>query len=189
MTYAERINTAANAGLLLQQWRDTPRLQALAEALLGIIGEELLQPLATLEGQMGLDSAAGVWLDHIGARLGLPRPATRDTEFDFFGFEGSGGVGFGQGIFSTTDPALSPRVPVGDDYYRRLLRLRAEVVLGDGTTATLDRSIAHVFPGATHQDDGDMTMTLVGVPADDVLRDVIENAGLQPGVAGVEEQW
>ena len=189
MSYTERIDTAANASLLIQQWRDSPRLRALAEAVLEVVEEELVSPLAALERQMDFDTAEGVWLDHIGARLGLRRPATLATEFDFFGFEGSGGVGFHQGIFATVNPALSPRVPVGDEYYRRLLRMRAEVLLGDGTVDALDRAIGNVFPGAAHQDHGDMTVTLAGVPTDDALREVIENAGLQPGVAGVGETW
>ena len=192
MTYAERIDTAANAALLLQQWRDTPRLRALAEALLGIIDEELLKPLAVLEGQMGLDTAQGVWLDHIGARLGLPRPATLSTDFDFFGFDGSGGVGFDQGLLTSVNPALSPRVPVGDDYYRRLIGLRVETILGNGTVQSLESAARKVFPQTQYRDHGDMTFTVVGVPAEDELRTVVDSIGAWPSVSGgtliVEEQ-
>ena len=184
MTYAERIDTNANAALLLQQWRGSPRMTALAEALLGVIDQELLQPLAALERQMRFDSASGVWLDHIGARLGMPRPATLVTDFDFFGFDASGGVGFDQGIFATVNLALSPRVPVGDDYYRRLIRLRVETILGDGTIQSLESAARKVFPQAQYRDHGDMTFTVVGVPTEDELRTVVDSIGAWPSVSG-----
>ncbi len=157
---ANRIDTAANAELLIQQWRQAPRMRVLTEALLGVIDDHLVKPLSDLEARLRIETADGVWLDGIGERMGLPRPATDLGNFAFFGFDGSGGVGFDQGLFATVVEALSPRVPVGDAYYRSLLQMRSELLLADGTVPRLESAASRVFPGTVYNDNGDMTATV-----------------------------
>ncbi len=157
---ADRIDIDANAGLLIQQWRPAPRMKALAEALLGVIDDQLVQPLADVERRLRIETADGMWLDFIGERLELPRPATDLGNYAFFGFDGSGGVGFDQAPFGTVIEALSPRVPVGDAYYRSLLQMRSEVVLADFSVPRLESAASRVVPGTAYEDNGDMTATV-----------------------------
>ena len=157
---AKRIDVHANAGLLIQQWQQAPRMRALVDALQGVMDDHLVKPLANMEERLRIDTAEGVWLDFIGERLMLPRPATIVTDYAFFGFHGSGGVGFDQGPFATVVEALSPRVPVGDVFYRRLVRMRAEVLLTDGSVPALEAVARKVLPRAEYVDHGDMSVTV-----------------------------
>ena len=156
---ANRIDIAANRELLIQQWRRAPRMRALTDALLGVVDDRLVQPLADLESRLQINTADGFWLDCIGERLGLPRPATDLGNFAFFGFDGSVGVGFDQGPLATVNEALSPRVPVGDVYYRSLLHMRAEALIADASVSRLETAASRVFPGTQYEDHGEMTAT------------------------------
>ena len=185
---ANRIDLTANAGLLIQQWRRAPRMKALAEALLGVVDDHLVKPLADVESRLRIETADGFWLDCIGERKELPRPATNLGNFTFFGFDGSDGVGFEQGIFSTVDPVLSPRVPVGDAFYRRLLRMRARALLADGSIPQLEAAASQVFPGTRYQDNGDMTVevhSLFRSLDDRHMLAAVESIGGFPTNAGV----
>ena len=157
---ASRIDIDTNAELLVQQWRRAPRMKALVEAVLGVVHDHLVEPLTDIEGRVRIETADGVWLDYIGERLELPRPATNLANFAFFGFDGSGGVGFDQGPMATVNEALSPRVPVGDVYYRSLLHMRAEALLADASLPQLESAASRVFPGTHYEDHGDMTVTV-----------------------------
>ena len=157
---ATRIDTGANTELLIQQWRRAPRMRALTKALLGVVEDHLVKPLTDLESRLQIESADGFWLDWIGERFGLERPATDKRAFDTFGFDGSGGVGFDQGLLNTVTPALSPRVPVGDEFYRSLLLMWAEVLLADASVPQLESAANRVFPDTQYWDNGDMTATV-----------------------------
>ena len=120
-TIAGRINTDDKVDLLVTQWDDATRLRALLNAILAVIDEQLVAPLADLETTTRIATAEGAWLDRIGERLGSIRPHTLDTTFARFGFD-SAGVGFDQGPFSTTIAGLAATVPVGDEYFRCILK-------------------------------------------------------------------
>ena len=186
---AKRIDVHANAGLLLHQWQQAPRMRALVDALQGVVDDHLVKPLEEMEERLRIDTAEGVWLDFIGERLMLPRPATDITNFAFFGFHGSGGVGFDQGPFATVVEALSPRGPVGDEFYRKLLMMRAEALLADSTVERLSYAVEHVFPGTSYRDGGDMTAEVQGAYQGLDSRSLLEAldiAGGLPSPAGVE---
>ncbi len=186
---AKRIDVHANAGLLIQQWQQAPRMRALVDALLGVVDDHLVKPLGEMEERLRIDIAEGVWLDFIGERLMLPRPATDIANFASFGFHGSDGVGFDQGPFSTVVEALSPRVPVGDEFYRKLLMMRAEALLADSTVERLSDAVGHVFPGVSYRDVGDMTAEVQGAYQGLNSRSLLEAldiAGGFPSPAGVE---
>ena len=186
---AKRIDVQANAGLLIQQWQQAPRMRALVDALQGVMDDHLIRPLADMEERLRIDTAEGFWLDCIGERLMLPRPATDIANFAFFGFHGSGGVGFDQGPFATVFEALSTRVPVGDEFYRKLLMMRAEALLADGTVERLSDAVGHVFPGVSYRDGGDMTAEVQGAYQGLDSRSLLEAldiAGGLPSPAGVE---
>ena len=186
---ADRIDAAANGDLLTQQWRRAPRMLALTKALLGVVEEHLVDPLADLERRQRIDTANGFWLDCIGELLDLPRPATMSTDFGFFGFDGSGGVGFDQGPLASVTPALTPRVPVGDEFYRKLLMMRAAVLLSDSSVGSLEAAIDHVFPGIRYRDGGDMTVAIRGEHRGLDYRNILaalDTVGGLPSPAGVE---
>ena len=184
---AKRIN--ANADLLLiQQWHRAPRMKALTEALLGVVEDHLIDPLVNMEGQLRIETADGWWLDCIGERFGLERPATDKRAFDTFGFDGSGGVGFDQGLLDTVNPALSPRVPVGDEFYRSLLLMWSEVLLADGTVSRLEDAVDQLFPDTEYRDNADMTATVRGryrSREDRNILDALDASGGWPAPASV----
>ena len=186
---AKRIDVHANAGLLIQQWQQAPRMRALVDALQGVVDDHLVRPLADMEERLRIDIAEGFWLDCIGERLMLPRPATDIANFAFFGFHGSGGVGFDQGPFATVVEALSTRVPVGDEFYRKLLMMRAEALLADSTVERLSDAVGHVFPGVSYRDGGDMTTEVhsvyLGLDYRHILA-ALDDVGGLPAPAGVE---
>ena len=186
---AKRIDVHANAGLLIQQWQQAPRMRALVDALQGVMDDHLVKPLGEMEERLRIDIAEGFWLDCIGERLMLPRPATDIANFASLGFHGSGGVGFDQGPFATVIEALSPRVPVGNEYYRLLLMMRAEALLADSTVERLSDAVGHVFPGVSYRDTGDMTAEVQrayqGLDSRNILK-ALDGVGGLPSPAGVE---
>ena len=192
--FVSRIDVDANGGLLIQQWRRAPRMRALTDALLGVVDEHLIRPLADIEERLQIETADGVWLDFIGERLELPRPATNLANFAFFGFDGSGGLGFDQGPMATVNEALSPRVPVGDVYYRSLLQMRAEVLIADASLPRFESAASRVFPGTAYEDNGDMTATVrAAFQGSDTINllEALNAAGSWPSPAAVSmsESW
>ena len=186
---ARRIDVHANAGLLIQQWQQAPRMRALVDALQGVVDDHLVKPMGDMEERLRIDTAEGVWLDYVGERLMLSRPATMSIAYAFFGFDGSGGVGFDQGPFATVVEALSPRVPVGDEFYRKLLMMRAGALLANSSILSLESTAEHVFPGIQYKDNGDMTADVHSVYRGLDYRHILtslDDVGGLPAPAGVE---
>ena len=186
---AKRIDVHATAGRLIQQWQQAPRMRALVDALQGVMDDHLVKPLGEMEERLRIDTAEGFWLDCIGERLMLPRPATDIANFGSFGFHGSGGVGFDQGPFATVVEALSPRVPVGDEFYRKLLMMRAGALLANSSILSLESAAEHVFPGIQYKDNGDMTVDVHSVYRGLNYRHILaalDDVGGLPSPAGVE---
>ena len=184
---AQRIDPDSTVALIVQQWTDATRLQTLARGLLGTVQDFLTRPLAAMEEKTRIETADGVWMDWIGERLGQARPPTNLADFNFFGFEGSGGVGFSQGIFASVNPFLSPRVPVGDEFYRCVLLIRSRFLLSDGSAPSLEHVLRTWFPDATVEDNQDMSITLDEFieDLDPNLLQAVRNAGSVPSPSGV----
>ena len=146
--------------LLLPQWQDSPRVRGIVTDILTPLRDSLHDALSRFEAMLDLDSAEGVWLDWIGARIGLPRPATAAFADDaHFGFD-SAGVGFDQAPFAGA-PANDATSPLADPLYRLLLRARRVALRSDGTTAALIESIRELDAAATVQDQRDMSVRVV----------------------------
>ena len=163
---AQRIDPEAIADLSVSQWDRATRLQALQRGLLGLIRTHILEPMATIEAQIDLDAAEGVWQDRLGERLGLVRSSTLDSTFRRFGFDGSGNVGFGQGSFASVHAHLTPRVPIGDEYYGLFLRMRAHALRSNGSLADLEAMLRSVFPSAYIEDRADGSLRIRNVAND-----------------------
>ena len=130
-----------------------------------------------------VDEAEGVWLDILGIRLGIRRPATTDTTMDTrFGFDGAG-AGFNQHPFrgSVANAAV---YPLPDAVYRLFVMARAIMVLGDGTFQTFTQAVKVIDPNATVVDNRNMSVTVTTG-----LRPTLELAdriGALPRTAGVD---
>ena len=168
--------------VLLGQWQQTTRLRAVIEDGLGSIQTDFHQAVRQISRMNSLDDAEGVWLDRIGLRLGLPRPATTDPTIDIrFGFDAAG-VGFEQQPFRGV-AANDSVYPLPDRLYRRFIRARAVAVVSDGTTASLTRAVRHIDPAAAVQDRRNMTIRIVTTERDllklaDTCRALPRNAGV-----------
>ena len=115
----------ATVDLLIGQWVESPRLQAAIEAPLAIARDEILPALERVRLMHGIDHAEGVWLDYLGLRVGLRRPATTDPSQDLrFGFEGTPQArGFDQVPFAG-DEANAAIYPLHDRIFRNFVRAR-----------------------------------------------------------------
>ena len=144
--------------ILLGQWRTSPRMVGLIDLLAGI-RDNGIDALQRIELMQGADDAEGVWLDYLGARVGIDRPATSDPSSDpRFGFDDAG-RGFDQVPFRGA--AASDAVfPLPDTVYRRFVKARGILVLGDGTIQTFASAVRQIDPDATVTDNRDMTVTV-----------------------------
>ena len=150
----------ASSELVIGQWVGSPRLRGVIDAAVNIIKAEAEPALAQLKLMREIDTAKGVWLDYLGTRLGLKRPATTDPAQDErFGFD-MAGKGFDQAPFRG-DSANDAVYPLPDAVYRKLLRARAILLLGDGTIQTFIKAVRAIDPGAAVQDQRNMVVRVV----------------------------
>ena len=167
--------------VLLGQWQRSPRLRGLVE-LIQDDRDDALAALDKIREMTDLDTAEGVWLDYLGARLGVPRPSTIDPSLDErFGYD-MAGTGFDQRPFRG-DTANDAVYPLPDGIYRRLLRSRVVLLFGDGTVNTLARAVAELDESATVQDQRNMTVRIV--TSERTLIELADMSGALPRTAGV----
>ena len=169
--------------LLVGQWQDSPRLRAAVDAPLDTIREDVLPAFEQLRLMRDIATAEGVWLDYLGVRVGLRRPSTTDPSADTrFGFA-IAGVGFDQEPFrgSSANDAI---YPLPDSLFRRFVKSRALLVLGDGTSQTFAKAVREIDPGAAVQDRRDMSLRVVtGLR---VFLELADASDALPRTAGVE---
>ena len=151
--------TSASTDLLIQQWRDKPTLRSIVQIWLDVHREQIEEPLARLALMHSLDDAVGVWLDYIGQRLGIGRPAVPSSHFeDVFGFD-LAGEHFDEYRFADIE-ALEVLTPLGDSEYRMLIRARGWYIRSGGTLYWLKKSAQEIDRSATVTDNQDMTVTI-----------------------------
>ena len=169
--------------LLVGQWQDSPRLRAAVDAPLDTIREDVLPAFDTLRLMRDIDKAEGVWLDYLGVRVGLRRPSTTDPGADpRFGFT-LAGTGFDQEPFRG-EAANDAVYPLPDVIYRRFVKARALLVLGDGTYQTFAKAVRVIDPAAGVQDRRDMSVRIV--TAQRVFLELADASDALPRTAGVE---
>ena len=131
--------------------------------------------IAQLKLMREIDTAEGIWLDRLGKRLGLMRPATTDPIADErFGYDDAGEP-FDSAPFkgSAENDAVHP---LPDAVYRRFLKARAILLLADGTYQAFERAVREIDEGADVQDRRNMTVRIVTT-----RRSFLELAGTHPG--------
>ena len=180
----------ATSDLVIGQWTLSPRLRALIDVSIQRGNDDVVPALDRLELMRKIDTAEGVWLNYLGERLGIVRPATRDPAMDTrLGFSDdptstmASGAGFDRHPLRG-DAANDAVYPLGDAAFRRLVKARAILVLGDGTCQTYARAIKMVDPGADVQDRRDMSVRVVTAMRELLI--LADEYNALPRSAGVE---
>lgn len=169
-------------GVIVRQYQQSPVILGIAQRINEIIQTELIDSANTLEQYVSVLNARGEWLDRIGERFDIPRPALRDDQFLRFGFDDAG-VGFDQAIFG---PERGGGTPIADETYRRLILARGGQLLTDASGPSLDQILETAFGSGHYIDHQDLTVT-VRIDGDfrtDEL-DLIIGTGLVTKPAGV----
>ena len=165
------IDIAARIGLLIPQWTNAARMQALARGLIGLVHREIVAPLLVLERAMNPDESEGILLDWLGQRIGMPRPFVRSSDAEYWGLLGTEPDAGGQ---LSTAPLYSVRArvedvePVGDRTYRLFLKARARRLRGGADRQTLEAVLAILF-GNGWLDESVTPMRLVVTPPDGIV--------------------
>ena len=179
------VELETNSDLVVGQWSDSPRLRSAIDAPLDAAREDVFPAFEQLEIFRHIDTAEGVWLDYLGVRVGLRRSATTDPSADErFGFTGpTQARGFDQSPFSGDD-VNDAVFPLPDEVYRRFIRARATLVLGDGTFSTFQKAVRQVDPSARAVDNRDMSVTVY--TGEETFIRLADTSGALPRTAGVK---
>ncbi|MYE23303.1 MAG: DUF2612 domain-containing protein [Gammaproteobacteria bacterium] len=168
--------------LLLGQWQNSPKLVAVARDIIQWARDNILDGHDDMAANLNLATAGGLWLDMLGARVGLPRPLTTDPAQDTrFGFD-SAGQGWDQVPFRGV-AANDAVFPLPDAVYRRMLAARAVLMFGQGTFGDLLAAVRAVDSAARVVDNRDMTVSVVTSQLDTLL--LADEVGALPRSAGV----
>ena len=172
----------ASTALLIPQWAGSPKMLATVDAALDPLRNDALPALERIELMRRIDTAEGVWLDWLGARYGLRRPATADPALDErFGFDDAG-LGFDVAPFRG-DVSNDVLYPLPDALFRRFVKARTILDFADGTPQTFTRAVLVIDPGASVRDNRDMTIRIVTTAQ--VLLELADSSGALPRTAGV----
>ena len=178
----------ATSDLLIGQWTLSRKLRELVEASLDRANDEVLPALDQVSLMRQIDTSEGVWLDYLGIRLGIRRPATTDPASDpRFGFTGpTQSRGFDQAPFSG-DTENEAVYPLPDSVFSRFVKSRAVLVLGDGTVQTFTRAVKFIDPGAAVQDRRDMSVRII--TSLQPILELADSSGALPRTAGVRIEY
>jgi len=167
---------------LAVQYQSTNIQKLLKE--IGILQQELLgDVIVQYAEKYSIDTADGVWLDYVGYRLGVfNRPTLYSVEDDYFGFDGAG-TGFDQASFVPGADSFG----LSDYDYRRFLKVRAQYLITDMTSASIRNALLLFFENVVVIDNGDMSMTvdIYTLQAIGIVQSVID-AGIIQKPAGVK---
>ena len=168
--------------VIIRQYQRSPRILGIAQRIDELVTRQLIDPAKEIERNISVLNAEGFWLDRIGERFDIERPAIGAGEYAVFGFEGNG-VGFDQGPFT---PDTGGGTPIADDTYRRLILARGGQLLTDGSSPSLDNILNVAFGSGHYIDNQDLSVTvrIDGDFREDQL-DLIVDTGLLTKPSGV----
>ena len=155
--------TLANASpLLISQYANSARLRAVADIFVRVANSELEDAVEELDRMRRLDTAAGVWLDAIGERLGLLRPSTSEAGGDErLGFSGAtDGAPFDTAPFAGAK-ANEARFPLPDVVFRKFIRARARQINAGGSLTEFAAAAREIDPAVSVLDNLDMSLKLI----------------------------
>ena len=151
----------ASTDLLIGQWRNSPRLQAVINIGIESFRDRVEAPRQRLQAMGRIDEAEGVWLDNLGRRYGLMRPWTSEGNIGDdprFGFD-SAGVGFDQAPFRG-EAENDAVFPLPDVLYREFIKARIVLDLSDGSIVDFGKAVNLIDPNAGFRDNHNMTVTV-----------------------------
>ena len=176
------MTTPTLTNVLIGQWQQSPRLSGIVNILQNIL-DDGIGAKERIQLFLAIDNAEGVWLENLGALVGIDRPATTDPSLDErFGFD-EAGEQFDEAPFrgfAGNDAVY----PLPDVTYRRFVKARAIMVLGDGSIYTFTNAVKEIDPNATVVDNRNMTITITTVLAQ--LVQLADSIGSLPRTAGVQ---
>ena len=174
------INARENIKLIIQQWKTAPRLQALANGILGAIQTSLIDPLAKLEDTQNLEKAGMAGLDDISERLVIARSQQVPTNIEFFGFDDSG-TGFDQAPFFTSLIGNLLVENEADSAFREALRARGITLMGGTTLAEFIRALEASetqYESVIDNNNGAFTITVTRQTEKNRIQDLINRNAL-----------
>ena len=191
-----RIRLDAQSDLVIGQWQLAESqaddevnvaptgLRRMIDIFLAVMKEHVITPMAAVQDQLSIDKAEGVWLDYLGARVGLERPESYNPALDDrFGFDDAGQP-FDSHPFLGVDTAATVSFPIADDIYRRIIRARGISVLSDGNLEDFERAVLAIDNTASVGDRQNMTVRVV--TDDDFILTLADAIGALPRPAGVQ---
>ena len=115
------------------------------DAIAGVVNDTINVPLEILKLQysIAVGKATGIGLDHIGEKVGYPRPLFT-SQAQVFGFSDED-TGFDQAPFYDEELENVTESPISDPYYRSLLRARGHQLLSSGSIPDLTAITSEVF--------------------------------------------
>lgn len=175
----------ASSDLLVGQWQDSPRFRAAIDAPITVIRQDVIGGFDRIRLMRDIDHAEGVWLDFLGVRVGIRRPATTDPSQDVrWGFEGpTQSRGWDLAPFAG-DEANAAVYPLPDAVFRCFVKARAILDLGDGTFQTFAKAVRCIDPGALLQDRRNMVVRIVTKRRE--FLELADEIGALPRTAGVQ---
>ena len=183
---AERMTTPTLADILIGQWRAAPRLRGVVDTVLQPILDDAVSAKQRIEVMKDVNEAIGVWLDRLGRTVGVERPATSDPTADIrFGFDDIGG--FFDSVPFRGDVIHDAVFPLPDAVFRRFVRARGLLVLGDGTIATFAKAVRYIDDRAKIVDNRDMSIVVITRYVD--LMTLADEIGALPRTAGVMVEY
>ena len=165
------IDIASRIELLIPQYANAARMQALSRRLIKLAQDEIVTPLLALERAMNPDESSGILLDWIGERIGMPRPFVRSSDAEYFGFRGTvaaGGRTWGHAPFWSLRAHTEDVEPVGDATYRSFLKARARRLRGGANRETQEAVLAILF-GNGYLDESTDPIRLVVKTENDII--------------------
>ena len=190
-----RIRLDAQSSLVIGQWQLSQAaeenielaptaLRKIIDIFLGVMRDYILGPISQVGDQLSVDKAEGVWLDYLGARVGLVRPESYNAALDDrFGFDQSGQP-FDAHPFLGVETSETVSFPIADDIYRRIVKARGIAVLSDGNFWDFARAVRAIDSTASISDKQNMTVRVV-TDNDFILR-LADTLGALPRPAGVQ---
>lgn len=171
MDNAPNIDLASRIDLLLPQYGDAARLQALLSGAIGIDEAQVSEVLERLDRGGNPDESSGPVLDWMGHRLGIERPLVSTGEY--LGYEGTdpeGGNPFNREEYYDDITAIDQVAPISDEVFRPILKARARRLRGGADRETIEAILAILWPnGGGYVDESAATVYLVVSAEDNTL--------------------
>lgn len=174
-------------GLITSEHRDKPRFMAVVGLLAGA-PREINYSIVKQVTDFDLDGAVGAQLDVIGLWVGISRRLRVPLTNVYFSWDSTPLLGWDSGVWQGPFDPSTGLASLGDDDYRRVLRIKIAANYWDGTLGGAEAIWSSIFTGGQRlvlQDNQDMSMVVgfVGPPLNAVQQALLTGGyfPLKPG--------